>query len=105
MRGGLLDFRFLSEITTSSHLTKAGRVFVQDVDQILKRLDQDLERAILRGRAMSRTSRFASALLPYSPFASLRVTSQSYWGCGKAGFRHFDLRLRILPTDRTSDRC
>ena len=77
-------------------LTKAGRMFVQDVDQILKRLDQDLEKAILRGRAMSRRAA-SECIIAHSPFASLRVR-RVVLGLREAGFRHFDLRLRILPT-------
>jgi DNA-binding transcriptional LysR family regulator len=78
-------------------LTSAGRMFAQDVDQILKRFDSDLRRAILRGQAMSRRTS-SECIIAHSPFASLRVR-RIVLGLRDTGFRQFDLRLRILPTN------
>jgi DNA-binding transcriptional LysR family regulator len=78
-------------------LTSAGRMFAQDVDQILKRFDSDLKQAILRGQAMSRRTS-SECIIAHSPFASLRVR-RIVLGLRDTGFHQFDLRLRILPTN------
>jgi DNA-binding transcriptional LysR family regulator len=78
-------------------LTKAGRMFVEDVDQILKRFENDLERAILRGQAMSRRAS-SECIIALSSFASLQVR-RIVLGLREGELRPFDLRLRILPTN------
>jgi DNA-binding transcriptional LysR family regulator len=78
-------------------LTKAGRMFVEDVDQILKRFETDLERAILRSQAMSRRTS-SECIIALSSFASLQVR-RIVLGLREDGLRLFDVRLRILPTN------
>ena len=78
-------------------LTKAGRVFVEDVDQILKRFENDLERAILRGQAMSRKTS-SECIIALSSFASLQVR-RIVLELREGRLRHFDVRVRILPTN------
>jgi LysR family hca operon transcriptional activator len=77
-------------------LTKAGMSFVKDLEQILRRLEDDLKRAIERGRSISR--RVASeCTVAHSPFASLRMRHIAL-KLQETTFPHLDLRLRILPT-------
>lgn len=77
-------------------LTKAGRAFVKDIEQIVRRLEDDLKRAIERGRAISR--RVASeCTIAHSPFASLRMRHIAL-KLQETTFPHLALRLRILPT-------
>jgi DNA-binding transcriptional LysR family regulator len=78
-------------------LTQAGRLFVQEVDEILKRFGNDLEQAILRGQAMSRQAS-SECIIAHSPFASLRVR-RIVLELRKGSLRHFDVRLRILSTN------
>jgi DNA-binding transcriptional LysR family regulator len=92
-----VGFKILERDHHFVSLTKAGKMFVEDVDQILKRYENDLERAILRGQAMSRQTS-SECIIAHSPFASLAVR-RIVLGLREAAFRHFDLRLRILATN------
>ena len=87
----------MSEITTLSLSRKPARMFVEDVDQILKRFENDLERAILRGQAMNRRTS-SECVIALSSFASFQVR-RIVLGLREGGLRLFDVRLRILPTN------
>ena len=77
-------------------LTKAGRAFVKDIEQVLKQSEADLERAIERGQAISRqvASEWSIA---HSPFASMRMRHLAL-KIQERLFPNLDLRLRIFPT-------
>ncbi len=78
-------------------LTKAGRAFVKDIEQILQRLDADLDRAIERGQSISRQVA-SECTIAHSPFSSLRMRHIAL-KLQETTFPHLDLRLRILPTN------
>lgn len=78
-------------------MTRAGRAFVKDIEQILQGLDADLQRAIERGQAISRQIA-SECTIAHSPFASTRMRHIAL-KLQKRAFPHLQLRLRIFPTN------
>lgn len=77
-------------------LTKAGRSFVTDLDEILDRFDNELRQAINRAQAISRqtASEYVVAHSPYAPPVVRRIALRLQ----QRIFRKFRLRFRILAT-------
>lgn len=92
-----VGFQILERSHHFVSLTKAGRVFVEDVDQILKRFENDLDGAIIRGQAISRKTA-SECIIALSSFASLQAR-RIVLELREGRLRHFDIRVRILPTD------
>lgn len=78
-------------------MTRAGRAFVKDIEQILQGLDADLRRAIERGQAISRQIA-SECTIAHSPFASMRMRHIAL-RLQKSAFPQLQLRLRIFPTN------
>lgn len=77
-------------------LTKAGKAFVQDIQQVLQQSEADLRKAIERGQAISR--QIASEWsIAQSPFASMRMRHLAL-KVQERLFPNLELRLRIFPT-------
>jgi DNA-binding transcriptional LysR family regulator len=77
-------------------LTKAGRSFVTDIEQILQHLETDLRTAIVRAQAIDRQPEpgYVVAQSPYAPLAIRRIEVKLL----RSVFRKLPLRFRILST-------
>jgi DNA-binding transcriptional LysR family regulator len=77
-------------------LTKAGKSFVADIDDILQRLDQDFNKAIIRAQAVDRQrdSEYVLARSPYAPSVIRNMALELQHSI----FGKRQLRLRILST-------
>ena len=77
-------------------LTKAGRAFVTDIEQILETLETDLRKAIIRAQAINRQPepQYIIAESPYAPLAIRRIEVKLL----RSVFRKLPLRFRILST-------
>jgi DNA-binding transcriptional LysR family regulator len=91
-----IGFQILQRDHHFVSLTKAGRSFVSDVEQMLARMEDDFIKAIRRALAISRESS-SEYILAHSPFAPLRIRRIAMQ-LRREVFRGFSLRLRILPT-------
>jgi DNA-binding transcriptional LysR family regulator len=77
-------------------LTKAGKSFVTDIDDILQRLDSDFSKAIIRALAINGQSgsEYVIAQSPYAPSQIRRAVLRLQ----RSIFGRVQLRLRILST-------
>ena len=77
-------------------LTKAGRAFVSDIEEILGRMEGDFTAAVRRARAISREVP-AEYTVGHSPFAPMQIRRIAL-ALQQEEFRDLPMRLRILPT-------
>ena len=77
-------------------LTKAGRAFVSDVEEILGRMESDYSAAVRRARAISRETP-DEYTVGHSPFAPMQIRRIAL-DLQREEFRNHSMRLRILPT-------
>ena len=77
-------------------LTKAGRAFVSDIEEILGRMEGDFTAAIRRARAISREVP-DEYTVGHSPFAPMQIRRIAL-DLQQEEFRNLPMRLRILPT-------
>jgi LysR family cyn operon transcriptional activator len=91
-----IGFQILQRDHHFVSLTKAGRSFVSDVEQMFVHIEDDFIKAVRRALAISQESS-SGYILAHSPFASLRIRRIAL-NLRREVFRNFSLRLRILPT-------
>jgi len=77
-------------------LTKAGRAFVSDVEEILGRTERDFTTAVRRARAISRETP-DECTVGHSPFVPMQIR-RIVLDLQQEEYRNHPMRLRILPT-------